>query len=540
MNYAVKKSIKKQFVLKKTIHFILILVLLSSCASVRDYNEQIANLHSPEELHKDVDLAYKKLKKLHPRLYQYISKEDLDGKFNDLKQSINSPMDSRTFYEKLAPVIVEVRQGHAGLIPPMKHYAKKERKAINKKKFEFASLNFEHLDNGLWIKSTLGEDSTVIGSRVLRIDNEPVDMLLDKYKKYFSSDGYNQTFYNKKAALGFYRFYYADKGLKDSLLVTLSNKSGVYEKMFRRIPIDSTLKKPMKKDSIESKKTKLTKAEKKFARLEQKQKQKENDKYGYIKSLKYFNRNFNFIGKDSSVAFMKIHAFNYGNYKDFYKEVFTKLDSAKTKNLIIDLRNNGGGRLEEIHEIYSYLTDKDFQFVKEGEIKTSIPTLKSFMGRSGSVGFQIFKSIFTPILLTRDLINSHKVDGKKYYRFKESKMQPPKGLNFKGNVYVIINGYSFSSSSVLTSYLQATNRAMVVGEESGGAFNSTVAGQTKTVTLRNSKVGLYFGMMVLETPFKTEPDGYGVKPDVEVIPTAHDRANNIDPELEWILNHIKK
>ncbi len=528
--------------MKKLFLNVLILLLLFSCASVHKYNEQITGLHSPKELHKDIDITYKKLKRLHPRLYNYISKSELDAKFNNLKKTITGPLSSREFYKKLAVVVAEIRQGHTGVIPPLKKFTKKERKELNKKKFEFSSLNFEHLDNAIWVKSTLGEDSTVVGSRVLKIDDEPMENLVDEYKKYFASDGYNTTFHNKKMARSFYNYYYADKGYKDSLTVTFTDKDSIYKKVYRRIPKDSIRFKQQKKDSsVINKKKRLTKAERKKARAEKKKKQKDDYKYGYIKSKKYYHRNLNFIEKDAgTIAYMKIRSFTYGKYKDFYEEAFKRIDSSKVQNLVIDLRNNGGGRLSEIHELYSYLTDKEFQFIQEGEIKTSYPTLKSFMSGNNSIGRTIFKSLFSPALFIRDVIKSHKKNGKKVYRFKESKIKPPKEVNFKGDIYVLINGYSFSASSVLTNYLQATKRAIIIGEESGGAYNSTVAGQTKYITLPNSKVGIYFGMMVLETPYKTEVDGYGVKPDVNIIPTHKDRENNYDAELEWVFKNIKK
>ena len=45
--------------------------------------------------------------------------------------------------------------------------------------------------------------------------------------------------------------------------------------------------------------------------------------------------------------------------------------------------------------------------------------------------------------------------------------------------------------------------------------------------------------MHIDSKFKTDPDGFGVKPDITIIPTLADRLNRIDPELEWILNDIK-
>ena len=107
-------------------------------------------------------------------------------------------------------------------------------------------------------------------------------------------------------------------------------------------------------------------------------------------------------------------------------------------------------------------------------------------------------------------------------------------------MYVLINGNSFSASSILSTNLQATNRAVFVGEETGGAYNGTVAGIYKSYILPNSLIKVRIGLMHIDAPFKTEPDGYGIKPDKYIVPTHQDLINNIDPELDWILMDIKK
>jgi hypothetical protein len=45
--------------------------------------------------------------------------------------------------------------------------------------------------------------------------------------------------------------------------------------------------------------------------------------------------------------------------------------------------------------------------------------------------------------------------------------------------------------------------------------------------------------MQIESSYKQTPDGYGIMPDVEIVPTIEDRNQHKDPELEWILNVIK-
>ena len=61
--------------MKKLLCLFSLLLLLFSCVSVEKYNTKIGRLHSPEDLHNDIDISYRKLKKLHPKLYQFVSNE---------------------------------------------------------------------------------------------------------------------------------------------------------------------------------------------------------------------------------------------------------------------------------------------------------------------------------------------------------------------------------------------------------------------------------------------------------------------------------
>lgn len=69
---------------------------------MKKYNEQVTKFHNITDLKNDVDKLYKQLKKHHPKLYQYTTKSDLDGKFDSLKKSINKPLSTKEFYKKIA------------------------------------------------------------------------------------------------------------------------------------------------------------------------------------------------------------------------------------------------------------------------------------------------------------------------------------------------------------------------------------------------------------------------------------------------------
>lgn len=521
-----------------------IMLVITSCTSVKVYNEQITSLHAVEDLQSDVDKVYKQLKKHHPKLYQYTPKPVLDFKFDSLKSSITKPMNSRQFYKKLAPVLAHVKQGHISISSANKRFTRKERKQLKKKKFEFYELDFEYLNDKLWITNTRGKDSSIVGSEVIRIEDDLATDLVALYKKRFASDGFNKTLHNRYVSKGFTSFFYKDKGFADSLKVTLRHNDSIFTRTFRRVSkkekeeevLNDSVKVAIKK---KKKPKKLTREEKLARRIENKRQRKYNRKHGYIASRKQYTRNFKFIGQDSTVGLMKIRAFGNGNYKKFYAESFAKLDSAKTKNFILDLRDNGGGRIAEIDYLYGFLTEKNYQFITESEVNSRIPFLKYLMSNTSSNSLKAISGILSPFIVAHNLLKIRKKDGKLYYNFKKhTKVKSPHPLNYNGKLYVLINGNSFSASSLISTHLKANKRAVFVGEETGGAYNGTVAGIYKIYQLPTSKLKIRMGLMQIEAPQKQVPDGYGIKPDIEKHPTIEDRISGKDTELEWLLNDI--
>ena len=532
--------------MRKLFTYLSVILLLVSCNSIETYNLQVTKQHPVQDLQDDVDAIYNQLKRNHPHLYQFTPKETLDFKFDSLKTAITKPMDSRKFYKQLAEVTKYVGQGHFSVAPPSKRFDKKEREKQSKLKFGINFLEFEYLDEQLFVVDALGQDSVLINAQVLKIGNEAPQKLIKKYKRIIASDGYNTTFHDRVAGRRFLNYYIKDKGHFDSISLTLKTPDSTFIKKYKRINSkDSTAlsleidKKEVKKDTI-----RLTKAARKAKKREAKALRDFNSKHGYT-SIKFFpevktyNRNLNFVGKDSTVALLKIKSFTKGNFKGFYDDTFTSLDSLKTKTLIIDLRNNFGGRLSEIAYLYSFLSDKNVTFINKSETKTRLPFLKSIMSNANPFGIKVLAGVLSPVIAPIEYFKSSKKDGKLYYKLKQAKLSEAKPLNFKGKIYVLINGNSFSASSVLSSQLQGTKRATFVGEETGGAYNGTVAGLMKMYILPNTKVEARIGLLHIDTKQKTGTDGYGVKPDVKITPTYQDRLNNIDPELQWVLEDIE-
>jgi C-terminal processing protease CtpA/Prc len=521
--------------MKKILLLAASVLLFIQCNSVKNHNQHLADLKTQKQLKYDVDYAYKKLQDLHPDLYWYISKADLDYKFDSLKATIDKPMTGLDFYKKISPVIASVRQGHMSVIPDTKWFTKRESKALVDKGIgPFSQFEFDIFNGKIYVIKNKSYDKSIKpGSEVVAINNTNLADLLKRYAAWFTSDGFNQTFKNTRLGKNFPLFYSNENGIQDSLVYSFKYHDSIQTAIIKRRIVDSvktdTGQKPEKKRITAAEKEKL-KAEKKKKAL-----------YGYNEMTKLYNRNLKFTESDSSIAIMKIHGFSIGNASAFYKQSFEKISQYKTKTLIIDIRDNPGGSLYEIADLYGYLSDSTYVFSDKSEVASKTSLLHADYLKGGSLGTKALKAVFAPLYYGYMFFKVHKnEDGKFYYSTTDSKPHQKKTEAFNGKVYVLINGGSFSASCILSSNLKGSKRAYFVGQETGGAYNGTVAGRMPIITLPNSKIQVHVGLMLIAPHYKSEIEGRGIFPDKEIIPTLQDRLTDNDPEMNWVMEDIKK
>ena len=517
-------------------NFILLLtfvLLVSSCNSIKEHNAHLEDVISVNDLKSDVDYTYNRLRNMHPKLYWYISKDKLDYKFDSLKNNITSPMKSFDFYQKLAPIIKTIGQGHMRVLPYVKKYTPEESKLLAKKGVgPFSQFEFEQIDNKIFVVKNKSINKKIkIGTEVVGFNSKNLSELIASYKKLMASDGLNTTFLTRRLGRNFDGFYTNQFGVQDSLVYNFRINDSLKSITIKRGIVDSVKldknKKPIKV-IVDKAKAKATK--------------KRNDVFGYNKERKLYNRNLHFLEKDSTVAVMKINGFQIGDYEKFYENSFKRISELQSKTLVIDLRDNGGGRLSEIANLYSYLVNEPFIFADKSEVvsKTSVLSNMDYF-KGNPIYIKPLLILAAPIVYPLYYFKTHKNnDGSYYLSSKQQKLQQPKPNNFKGKIYVLINGGSFSASSLISTNLKGTKRAFFVGEETGGGYNGTVAGQMPIEILPKSKIGVRIGLISCIPYYKTDVFGHGVYPDKEIVPTLQDLIDAKDAEMDWVLKDAKK
>ncbi|MEJ5106738.1 S41 family peptidase [Chryseobacterium sp. MYb328] len=504
----------------KNYSVIFILAMLSSCASIKRHNEQRASCIPPEQLKEDVDFAYSKLQQMHPQLYWYIPKQELDHKIDSLKKTLNEPLTPLQFYFKLQPVIAGIREGHLSLRIPRKKFTKKEIKKLDQKKGLFSRFGYYISGDQMYITENRDTiDNIQPGTEILSINNIPVSDYIKKYRSLISSDGYNTTFQPYFLKDLFFGYYTAENGLSDKATIETLYKG---EKHTYTLSRESKSDHDLEKDKEMNKRT---------------QDKKLND---YVAASNSYNRSFKFLDKDSSIAYIKVKSFSREYSEEFYKKTFSKIKNAKSDYLIIDVRNNYGGSLYEINNLYSYLTDKPFTLIKPSQVTSrDIPLRTNYFRKSTPLEYAI-KSISYPSYFFAQAFSTYKKDGKIFYKMKADKPTKPNKGAFHGKVFVLINGGSFSASSIITAKLKNDKRATLVGEETGGANDGTVAGFYSYQKLPNSEIRFPIGLLLVQPNIDFSDTKKGVIPDVEIKESMQDIIDKKDPQLDWIRSEIGK
>lgn len=266
---------------------------------------------------------------------------------------------------------------------------------------------------------------------------------------------------------------------------------------------------------------------------------KENYNHRHSKAYdKRVNDAYQYLYIDSlEVGVLSIKSFNLGEKgNDSYQKYETFLDSvfisSKDKDLIVDIRGNGGGSGDALMLLTSYLSNRNVkENIEAYTLFNKVPYPKFYKGSIQNTEDFLF-----------DYVNEFK-DGKYYQNDRFNPDWKPNKNSYQGSFILLIDPFVASAASHFAAHIKSDRRATVIGEETGGAYYGHTGHFPVTYELPNSKLELSFSIVNLEQdviPLADEKFDNGVLPDIKVVQNHIDFLENKDTQLSFALEFIKK
>ena len=453
------------------------------------------------------------IEEAHPGLYRYHSRDSVSRWFDAAEARLTHPMTELQFRRAVEPAVDRIGCGHTDLYGS-KAYVK-YRKKHPQRPFPVDAFV---VANKLYINKIAGVDTTHLrGSELLTINGRPTGTLLSQLYQYISSDGYNQTFKPFVLNNGMLHAYYALAIGPDSTTqqFTLRDSTGKIQSLtFLSLP----QAKPIK--------TNIDSVAKEVIPASRPRKPKPHLPEAKEEEL----RTLTFPVRDSSVAVLKVKSFSGGGQRAFFRRSFRAIARHKTvENLVVDVRGNLGGNSTTSIRLASYLIDKPFRAYSQVDAPVRQVSFNRYLGWK-FMRFWI-RNFFT-----------YKTPEGTFRRKGVTGLTKPMAKNgFRGQVFVLTNGGTFSAASIFASLVKHNAaRVTVVGRETGGGAYGCNAFTSPYMTLPETGVQLRLPLYKIVLAIPGTDQGRGVIPDVPVAYTASDILNARDLDIEKVYELVRE
>jgi carboxyl-terminal processing protease len=185
------------------------------------------------------------------------------------------------------------------------------------------------------------------------------------------------------------------------------------------------------------------------------------------------------------IGYIQLTSFTERSNKELDR-AFEELSGQGAESYILDLRGNGGGLLETAVDVAS-------QFLREG------------------------------VVMREDRKNQ----GERVYEVRNG------GKALDQPLVLLVNGGTASASVIVAGALQDYKRATLIGEKTFGKGSVQLIYELTDASRLHVTVAKWF------TPNNNAIDGKGLIPDIEVLITDDDRANNRDPQFERAISVLQ-
>lgn len=310
---------------------VLILILLISNSKTFSQTNAIEKKYTKEELNKDLDYLVNSIIETHPNPFSIISKKQFLEEVNKIKLNLNNGLDYREFYKLIAPLVASISDGHTSIKFP-------GRKILNdgSKLFPF-SATCDFKKKSIIINEYIGENSPIpSNAELISINNISSEKIIQKIIENTSGESKE---YRLKMGSNFYFFGMILKTYYDfdeNFEIKYKANDKIENKIIEAVSFKDFM------DYAKSKKNSKN--------------QTTDDSADYILTVK----------PETKTAIIDFKYFNDEQKFDlFLKKSFDSINKIGVKNLIIDIRANGGGNSALGDQLFKYIAKKPFtQFGK--------------------------------------------------------------------------------------------------------------------------------------------------------------------------------
>jgi peptidase S41-like protein len=430
---------------------------------------------SAEQLQYDLDYLFNKLEYIHPNLYAYTPKDEIDQTISSIKSEIRDSMNSFDFWLRVSPIVNNLHHGHTG-ITPQNSEVNKYISELQKAGFSYFPFSIIIIDSSFYVHDIYSDTKDIErGNKVIAINGINASDILYKLVNFENGERME------------YRLYYVERGFIWNYPLIYPNSK------YKVVYMNKGVEKTILLNGIS---------------------EQETDEYS-AKVFSVYKRNYRFKIVENNIARIEYNqCVDYDNFKLFLDSVFTTIKHDKISNLIIDIRKNEGGDSRLNALLLTYLTDKPFY-----ECSKHIEKLTSDIRTTNEYYSQFNKD--TILKLTK-------------YQYYENKPENP--LSFKGKVFLLTGIATFSSGTELAMLIKDYKLGEIIGQETGGI--PTGYGDRFNFELPNTKTKVSVSYKWSLRPSGVD-DNRGVIPDIILKPSLQNLLSEKDFEMDYALNLIK-
>ena len=465
----------------KILFAIPLLLLLSTI------NAQLTSTKfSKKELNEDFSFLISSIEGTHPNPYTIISKAKFEKQVKKVKENFKDSLTLKEYYRLVSPLVASLQDGHTRLLFPGK-------KILNQDDYLFPFIVKSSIDKP-YLKITEHIDSAYnkipVGAEILSINKLSSKNIIHKIIENTSGESNS---YRLKMGTDFSMFSillsaYYDFNQNDFDIVYR------YNGKTSRIKVDAITIPEMNEIF------------KKKANTQTKKEEVKDYDFHLKPEIKTAIITFNYMTDQKS-------------FQEFLKDSFLKIKENNIENLIIDIRENGGGNSALGNDLLQYISPVPFSQYKETIIKYS-QLQKDFYKlycEKDSNNCNTYNYIKNKSNGTFDTISNI-----------SSTTPNPINNRFIGDIYLLTSTKTYSSAMNFAQTFKHYKIGEIIGEETGGWIVSY--GDYIPTELPNTKLKLNISTKKFYTIGTTNKDLHGVIPDEKV--PAKDALTNV-------LNKIK-